>query len=122
MEVVRMVRVGLNLGVDFVGGRVVQLKFKSATDGAHIRSALEPMGLGEVTVQDFGSADRHQYLVRFEKVKNVGSLGKKLLAALDKAYGPGHAQVLRVEPVGAKVVRDLRRNCFIADILLAVFY
>ena len=79
------------------------------------------MGLGEVTVQDFGSADRHQYLVRFEKVKNVGSLGKKLEAQLDKAYGPGAAQVLRVESVGAKVGRDLRRNGFMAVIFATVF-
>ena len=85
--IILLMTVGLNYGVDFVGGSVVQLQFKSATDGEHIRSALEPMGLGEVTVQDFGSADRHQYLVRFEKVKNVGSLGKKLEAQLDKVTG-----------------------------------
>ena len=79
------------------------------------------MGLGEVTVQDFGSADRHQYLVRFEKVKNVGSIGKRLEEQLDKAYGPGAVQVLRVESVGAKVGRDLRRNGFMAVIFATVF-
>ena len=119
--IILLITVGLNYGVDFVGGSVVQLQFKSATDGGHIRSALEPMGLGEVTVQDFGSADRHQYLVRFEKVKNVGSLGKKLEEQLDKAYGPGGAQVLRVESVGAKVGRDLRRNGFMAVIFATIF-
>jgi len=119
--IILLITVGLNYGVDFVGGSVVQLQFKTTTDGAHIRSALEPMGLGEVTVQDFGSSDRHQYLVRFEKVKNVGSLGKKLEAQLDKAYGADAAQVLRVETVGAKVGQDLRRNGFMAVIFATVF-
>ena len=119
--IVLLITVGLNYGVDFVGGSVVQLQFKSATDGAHIRRALKPMGLGEVTVQDFGSPDRHQYLVRFETVKNVGSLGKKLEEQLDKAYEPGSAQVLRVESVGAKVGRDLRRNGFMAVIFATIF-
>jgi preprotein translocase subunit SecF len=119
--IVLLITVGLNYGVDFVGGSVVQLQFNRATDGERIRSALEPMGLGEVTVQDFGAADRHQYLVRFETVKNVGSLGKKLEGQLDKAYGPGVAQVLRVESVGAKVGRDLRRNGFMAVIFATIF-
>jgi preprotein translocase subunit SecF len=119
--IILLITVGLNYGVDFVGGSVVQLQFKNATDGEHIRAALRPMGLGEVTVQDFGSSDRHQYLVRFETVKNVGSLGKKLEEQLDKAYGPGVAQVLRVESVGAKVGRDLRRDGFMAVIFATVF-
>jgi preprotein translocase subunit SecF len=120
-SIVLLITVGLNYGVDFVGGSVVQLQFNRTTDGGHIRSALEPMGLGEVTVQDFGSADRHQYLIRFEKVKNVGSLGKRLEEQLDKVYGPGAVQVLRVETVGAKVGRDLRRNGFMAVIFATVF-
>lgn len=119
--IVLLITVGLNYGVDFVGGSVVQLQFKSATDGRHIRDALEPLGLGEVTVQDFGAAARHQYLVRFEKVKNVGSLGKRLETRLDQAYGPGTAQVLRVETVGAKVGHDLRRDGFMAVIFATVF-
>jgi preprotein translocase subunit SecF len=120
-SIILLITVGLNYGVDFVGGSVVQLQFKTATDGEHIRAALQPMGLGEVTVQDFGSPDQHQYLVRFATVKNVGSLGKKLVDQLEKAYGPGAVQVLRVESVGAKVGRDLRRNGFMAVIFATIF-
>lgn len=119
--IVLLITVGLNYGVDFVGGSVVQLQFKQATDGTKIRNALRGLGLGEVTVQDFGAASRHQYLVRFEKVKNIGSLGKALEEQLSKAYGPGQAEVLRVETVGAKVGRDLRRDGFMAVIFATVF-
>ena len=82
-----LIFVGLNYGVDFVGGSVVQLKFNQPTSADRIRQSLTSMDLGEITVQDFGSAGQNQYLVRFEKVKNIGSLGKELEAALNHSYG-----------------------------------
>src|ERR1700730_7851011 len=93
-----LLSVGLNYGVDFVGGSVVQIKFDKPTSGDQIRLALGPLELGEVTVQDFGAKDQNQFLVRFEKVRNIGSLGKQLEAALNSSYGQSNkAQVLRVE-------------------------
>src|SRR5437773_5721293 len=62
---------GLNYGVDFAGGSVVQVRFKQQTNGDRIRQALAPLNLGEITVQDFGKAG-HEYLVRFEKINNIG--------------------------------------------------
>jgi len=110
-----LIFVGLNYGVDFVGGSVVQLKFDKPTNGEEIRKALAPMDLGEISVQEFGAKDQNGYLVRFEKVKNIGSLGKQLEAALDTSYGQANkAQVLRVETVGSKVGRDLRIDGFLA--------
>jgi preprotein translocase subunit SecF len=114
--------VGLNYGVDFVGGSVVQLKFDRPTSADRIRHALTSMDLGEITVQDFGAASQNQYLVRFEKVKNIGSLGKELENALNQSYGSAnHAQVLRVETVGAKVGQDLRRDGFLAVAAATIF-
>jgi preprotein translocase subunit SecF len=114
--------VGLNYGVDFAGGSVVQLKFDQPTTGDEIRKALNPMDLGEVSVQEFGSKDQNQFLVRFEKVKNIGSLGKQLENALNTSYGQANkAQVLRVETVGAKVGRDLRIDGFLAVAVATVF-
>ena len=110
-----LIFVGLNYGVDFVGGSVVQLKFDKPTNGEEIRKALAPMDLGEISVQEFGAKDQNGYLVRSEKVKNIGSLGKQLEAALDTSYGQANkAQVLRVETVGSKVGRDLRIDGFLA--------
>ncbi|HTT76478.1 MAG TPA: protein translocase subunit SecF [Candidatus Binataceae bacterium] len=107
--------VGLNYGVDFAGGSVVQLQFQHPTNGQQIRKALSSMDLGEVTVQDFGAARLNQYLVRFEKVKNIGDLGGELKKALNKSYdNTNSAQVLRVETVGAEVGRNLRRDGFLA--------
>ena len=42
-----LIFVGLNYGVDFVGGSVVQLKFEKSTNGDEIRKALAPMDLAK---------------------------------------------------------------------------
>jgi preprotein translocase subunit SecF len=111
---------GLNYGVDFKGGSVAQVEFTQPTSGDEIRKALSPLGLGEITVQDFGKA-RQSFLVRFEAVRNIGSIGPKLEDALNKTYGAGIAKVVRVESVGAKVGSDLRRKGFEAVIFATLF-
>jgi len=111
---------GLNYGVDFAGGSVAQIEFTARTNSDAIRKAFGPLDLGEVTVQDFGQVGQ-SFLARFEAVKNIGSLGPKLGNALDKAYGPNVAKVVRVESVGAKVGRDLRRKGFAAVMIATIF-
>src|SRR6516225_862107 len=113
---------GLNYGVDFAGGSVVQIKFDKPTSGDQIRPALSALELGEITVQDFGAKSQNQFLVRFEKVRNIGSLGKRIEGALNEAYGSSNqAHVLRVETVGAKVGHDLRVDGFLAVAVATVF-
>jgi preprotein translocase subunit SecF len=114
--------IGLNYGVDFVGGSVVQIKFDRPTSADQIRRALGSLELGEITVQDFGSPGQNQFLARFEKVKNIGSLGKRIEGALDETYGStNQAHVLRVETVGAKVGHDLRVDGFLAVAVATMF-
>jgi len=112
--------VGLNYGVDFVGGSVVQVRVSRDTDGGAIRSALAPLGLGEVTVQDFGQAKR-EFLIRFESAKDAKGLTGKLKGALDGAYGSKVAEVVRVETVGAKVGKDLRQDAILALLFATIF-
>jgi preprotein translocase subunit SecF len=115
-----LVFVGLNYGVDFVGGSVVQIEFTKPISGDQIRKALGTLDLGEITVQDFGSSG-NDYLLRFEKIKNIGSIGPKIESAMTTAFGAGAAKVVRVESVGAKVGSDLRYKGFMAVIFATVF-
>jgi preprotein translocase subunit SecF len=120
-SIVLLIVLGLNFGVDFAGGSVVQLRFQQPTNGDRIRSALSSLNLGEITVQDFGST-KNQFLVRFEKVNNIGSLAKRLEGALEKSYGnTNKADVVRVETVGAKVGRDLRVDGTEAVVFACIF-
>jgi preprotein translocase subunit SecF len=120
LAIVLLFTKGLNYGVDFVGGSVAQIEFSARTNGDAIRKALEPLDLGEVTVQDFGKQGQ-SFLARFQAVKNIGGIGPSIEKALDKAYGPGVAKVVRVESVGAKVGSDLRRKGFAAVIIATIF-
>jgi len=117
-----LLHIGLNYGVDFVGGSVVQIKFDKPTSGEEIRQALGALELGEVAVQDFGAKSQNQFLVRFEKVRNIGSLGMRIEGALNENYGSSNrAHVLRVETVGAKVGHDLRVDGFLAVAVATLF-
>jgi preprotein translocase subunit SecF len=118
--IVLLLSVGLNYGVDFAGGSVVQVRFSHDTGADAIRDALAPLKVGEITVQDFGQAKR-EFLVRFEKVSNIAGLARRLEEALNKAYGNKVAEVVRVEAVGAKVGKDLRRYAIEALVAATIF-
>ncbi len=112
--------VGLNYGVDFAGGSLVQVRFTQETNANAIRSALAPLNLGDITIQDFGKVGQ-EYLIRFAKAKEVGSIGKLLEQALAKRYGANVAKVVRVETVGARVGRNLRRDGISAVVVATIF-
>jgi preprotein translocase subunit SecF len=119
--IVLLFAVGLNYGVDFAGGSVVQIEFSKPTDAQSIRAALRPLNLGEVTVQDFGSRSDNSFLVRLPKVANMESLGASVEQRMTAVYGGGVAKVVRVESVGAKVGSDLREKAFLAVIVATIF-
>ncbi len=52
--------VGLNFGIDFVGGTLLEVRTKSGApaDLANMRTSLGALGLGDIQLQEFGSADR----------------------------------------------------------------
>jgi preprotein translocase subunit SecF len=52
--------VGLNFGIDFVGGTILEVKTKSGApaDLATMRTSLGALGLGDIQLQEFGSPDR----------------------------------------------------------------
>jgi len=110
---------GLNYGVDFNGGTVVQLRVNRVTNADQLRHAMQPLDLGEITVQDFGG--NGQYLVRFEKLSTLKGFSERLTGALDQAFGKNVVEVQRVESVGARVGRDLRRDAVGAVVVATVF-
>src|SRR5438270_13889459 len=57
VSVVLFLTVGMNFGIDFAGGTLMELRAKSGTaDHAQLRSTSEHLGLRDVEVQGFGSA------------------------------------------------------------------
>jgi preprotein translocase subunit SecF len=103
---------GLNYGIDFAGGTLVQLKFQKATSTEQIRSAFKPIGLQNVVIQPFGE---NEVVVR---IGEVAAGGKELTVMIEEslkaALGPGAFEVRRVEVVGPKVGKDLTQKAILA--------
>jgi preprotein translocase subunit SecF len=98
---------GLNYGIDFSGGTLVQLKFNDAADIRKIREGLKEIDLGESVIQEYGSPE--EVIIRVEKSsENLQNLSDKITEALGKTFGEGAFIVERVEVVGPQVGQDLR--------------
>jgi preprotein translocase subunit SecF len=108
---------GPNLGVDFQGGTLIQVKFQAPVKIADIKSGMKDAGIDQSTVQRFGEQNTHEYLVRTDSsVMTSEGFTTELKKALDKETG-GDAEIRRVEMVGPKVGQDLREKA-----LFAMFY
>ena len=104
---------GLNLGVDFKGGTLIELRTEnSIINIAEIRQSFLKMNLGDVTVKKFGK--ENDYLAKIEITKSddenfIKSINDKLSADLGSQIN-----FRRVENVGPKVSKELLRAGLLA--------
>lgn len=95
---------GLNLGVDFEGGTLIEVGYPAPVELDEIRAQLEASGFDRAVVQHFGSAQ--DVLVRIKPDERPQSeLSNQVLEAL---RGGGELQLRRVEYVGPQVGEELR--------------
>jgi preprotein translocase SecF subunit len=102
---------GLNYGIDFKGGTLIELRSNS-TDASSIRSILNKMDLGDVNVKKFGQDG--DYLIKVEQRKNddnkiIQQIKKKLSDNLNTEIN-----FRRIENVGPKVSSELLQSGIIA--------
>ncbi|MEY3651345.1 MAG: Protein translocase subunit SecF [Pseudomonadota bacterium] len=109
---------GLNLGVDFTGGTVIEVSYPQAADLTKIRHAVDSVGLNEATVQNFGSS--RDVMIRLPLKKGVTSaqLSEEVLSALHKE--DDQVEMRRVETVGAQVGQELYDNGALALLLVSI--
>ncbi len=106
---------GLNLGIDFTGGTLVELGYEQPADLAAVRSALDASEFDGAGVQRFGSDT--DVLVRLPPTDadaSAAGLGDRILSVL-----PG-AQMRRVEFVGPQVGDELIEDGLLGGILVYV--
>jgi preprotein translocase subunit SecF len=103
---------GLNYGIDFTGGTVIQVRYDKPVTVGEVRQGLDQLKLGSAVIQQFG--DVREYLIRLaETEQKTEVIGSRIQAALGKAAG-GAVEIRRVEFVGPQVGRDLQLQALYA--------
>ncbi len=96
--------VGLNLGIDFQGGTLIEIKTKdSAANLADLRSKMNGLGLGEVQIQEFGAPD--EVLIRIASQPTEAEQ-QVSIAKVKKALGDT-VEYRRTEIVGPTISSEL---------------
>jgi SecD/SecF fusion protein len=110
---------GLNMGVDFKGGIVMEAKSAKPIEISDLREKLNALKLGEVTLQEFGS--KNDVLVRFDRHVGDEKAQMKSVETIKQTMGEGY-EYRRVEFVGPKVGDELIHKATLAIIfsLLAI--
>jgi preprotein translocase subunit SecF len=108
---------GLNLGVDFTGGTVIEVSYSQPANLPAVRSALEKTGLPEVSVQSFGTS--RDVLIRLP-VKSDSNAAQTSNTVMTALKGADSSVVLkRVDFVGPQVGKELYDNGALALLVVA---
>ena len=104
---------GLNFGIDFTGGTLVEVQYPAPVELPQVQAALAGHGLDKAVVQYFGT--RSEVLVRIPvgEAGSGGELSTRVLQALD-AGGTDGVTLQRVEFVGPQVGDELVTNAALA--------
>lgn len=113
-----VIKGGLNYGIDFAGGTMVQIWFKQGATPDEVRKGLQKIGLEGSTIQQFGKKMDNEYLIRTENTQSdIEGVSDKIQEVFREIYGEDGIDVRRVEMVGPQVGKELRKKG-----LLAVIY
>ncbi len=109
---------GLNFGVDFTGGTVIEVHYAQSADLVKVREELKNAGLPEAMVQNFGSSRDVLVQIPLKENKTGAKLSDQVMAALHSQ--DASVEMRRVEFVGPQVGRDLVDNGAMALLLVSI--
>ncbi|MDX8391988.1 MAG: protein translocase subunit SecF, partial [Mariprofundaceae bacterium] len=116
---------GLNFGIDFTGGTLVEVQFQQAPEISDVRQSLAPAGYKQAIIQEFGAPE--EILIRVQNRENEKSsvVSTAILDALGKHFGADAVEMRRVEFVGPQVGEELTRAgimaVFIAMLAILIY-
>ncbi|QDC89600.1 protein translocase subunit SecF [Candidatus Methylopumilus universalis] len=107
---------GLNLGVDFTGGTLMEVSYSHPADIDKIRQVMDKIDLKDTTVQNFGTSK--DVLIRLPILQDlsIAQLSEKVSAALIES--DKDTKIQRVESVGSQVGEELYANGALALLLV----
>ena len=109
---------GLNLGVDFTGGTIMEVSYPEAANIENIRGTLSALDLTDTQVQNFGTAQDVLIRLPIKSDLSIAELSEKVAAAL-KIDNEG-VEIMRVESVGAQVGDELYEDGALAILFVCM--
>lgn len=107
---------GLNFGLDFTGGSLVQVKLSKTTTAAEVRDTLGKLELKGMTIQQVGDLSDEFLIKAHELSSKTENLANNIQKSLEGHYGAGTVDIRRAEMVGPQVGKDLRYKAVMAII------
>ena len=105
---------GLNYGIDFQGGTLIEIRTEQPANLGDLRSRLSSLGLGDFELQEFGAPT--DVLIRLKTAEGGEEVQQAQIAEVREALGDG-IDYRRIEVVGPKVSGELTRDGVIAVVL-----
>ena len=120
-SILAVIFIGLNLGIDFKGGILLEVRTSSNISIAKIRNEISNLNIGEISIQEFGQDS--DYLIRVERQEgsdNAQQIAVEAIkASLNKAFSKD-IEYRRLEYVGPTVSKDLVKDGVMAIIFAII--
>ncbi len=108
---------GLNFGVDFTGGTMIEIQVKQTPDLGHLREVMNGLDLGDVSLQEFGAPT--DLMIRLPQQEGGPEAQKQAVTTVTDSLNntfPGGVEIRRIEFVGPQVGEELKKAGFLAII------
>ncbi|MEI6706109.1 MAG: protein translocase subunit SecF [Methylococcales bacterium] len=113
VSIISLATRGLDMGIDFTGGTLIEVGYQQAADIDQLRKTLTETGFSDATVQNFGTTK--DVLIRLKPHDDMQNkdISAKIIEAINKTTKEP-ASVRRIEFVGPQVGDDLAQDGFLA--------
>jgi preprotein translocase subunit SecF len=114
---------GVNYGIEFSGGTLMQLEFTQPTDAGAIRQTVDAAGFKGAEIQQYGT--NREFTVRARAAEGqteaqaggAETVARRIERALQERFGASGVRVVRSEAVGPRVGAELRRGAIVAILI-----
>ncbi len=104
---------GLNYGIDFSGGTIVQVQFKTSVSAEDVRKALSDPRLGTFSIQQIGEDELHEFIIRLPMTADteIDETPAAVIAGdLEQTFGKDFFEVRKTDVVGPTMGTELKKS------------
>ncbi len=106
---------GIPLGLDFLGGTEVIVRFEKPVSIGDVRSAIAKIGLAKSEIKTYGMYN--EILIRTPEQMEGTKMGEMILSALQSSFRDNKITILSEQKVGPRIGAELRRKAFYTVLL-----